>query len=64
MYSIFMGGEYILVIYSLHKCIIVDREPHTIVVVDIEDHSLYRLIEIGDYWEHAMPSKSFDVNTL
>jgi hypothetical protein len=44
--------------FSNHKCYIVDKETKNIVSLDVEDHGLFKLVDIGKVKEHALVSKS------
>jgi hypothetical protein len=51
--------------FSNHKCYIVDRETKKIVALGVEDHELFRLVDIGQVKEHALAAKSAsDISTL
>jgi transposase InsO family protein len=51
--------------FSNHKCYIVDRETKKIVALGVEDHGLFRLVDIGQVKEHALAAKSAsDISTL
>lgn len=52
------------VVFSSHKCSIIDRETRATIAVGIEDHGLYRLVDIGDSQEHAMAVKSSSISNL
>ena len=36
------------VVFSAHKCSIIDRDTWLTVAVGLEDHGLYRLLDTGD----------------
>lgn len=52
------------IIFSSHKCQIVDRESKKIVAVGLEDHGLYRLLDIGYALDHALVARGSSINTL
>eukprot|EP00253_Pinus_taeda_P002078 PITA_02078 len=52
------------IVFSLHKCSIIDREKNLIVVVGLEDHGLYRLLDTGDFPELALAARASLINTL
>lgn len=40
-----------------HKCYIVDKETKKTIALGVEDHGLFRLVDIGQVREHALVSK-------
>lgn len=52
------------IIFSSHKCHIVDKESKKTVVVGLKDHGLYRPVDTRESQEHAMVVKSLSINTL
>eukprot|EP00253_Pinus_taeda_P016023 PITA_16023 len=52
------------VVFSAHKCSIIDRETILTVVVGLEDHGLYRLLDTGDSPEVALAARVSPIGTL
>eukprot|EP00253_Pinus_taeda_P017030 PITA_17030 len=52
------------VVFSAHKCSIIDRDTRLTVVVGLEDHGLYKLLDTGDSPEVALAARVSPVNTL
>ena len=51
--------------FSNHKCYIVDKDTKKTVALGVEDHGLFRLVDIGQGKEHALSAKSAsDIYTL
>jgi hypothetical protein len=51
--------------FSNHKCYIVNKETKKTVALGVEDHELFRLVDIGQVREHALAAKSSsDIDTL
>jgi hypothetical protein len=51
--------------FSNHKCYIVDKNTKNIIALGVEDHGLFRLVDIGQGREHALAMKSaLDIYTL
>ena len=51
--------------FSNHKCYIVDKHTKKTVALGVEDHGLFRLVDIGHAREHALEVKSAsDICTL
>ena len=46
------------VIFRNHKCYMVDKSTKRIVALGVEDHGLYRLVDIDRKQEHALVAKS------
>ena len=46
------------VIFSNHKCYMVNKDTKRTVALGVEDHGLYRLVDIGRKPEHALVAKS------
>eukprot|EP00253_Pinus_taeda_P004299 PITA_04299 len=52
------------IVFSLHKCSIIDREKNLTVAVGLEDHGLYRLLDTGDFPEVALAARASPISTL
>ena len=52
------------VVFSVHKCSIIDRETNLTVAVGLEDHGLYRLLDTGDFPEVALAARASPISTL
>ena len=52
------------VVFSAHKCSIIDRETSRTVAVGLEDHGLYRLLDTGDFPEVALAARVSPISTL
>ena len=52
------------VVFSTHKCSIIDRESSLTVAVGLEDHGLYRLLDTGDSPEVALAARISPISTL
>eukprot|EP00253_Pinus_taeda_P022033 PITA_22033 len=52
------------VVFSAHKCSIIDRDTSLTVAVGLEDHGLYRLLDTGDSPEVALVARASPINTL
>eukprot|EP00253_Pinus_taeda_P013936 PITA_13936 len=52
------------VVFSVHKCSIIDRETSLTVAVGLEDHGLYRLLDTGDSPEVALAARFSPISTL
>jgi len=52
------------VVFSAHKCSIIDRETSLTVAVGLEDHGLYRLLNTGDSLEVALAACVSPISTL
>eukprot|EP00253_Pinus_taeda_P005669 PITA_05669 len=52
------------VVFSMHKCSIIDRETKLTVAVGLEDHGLYRLLDTGDCPEVALAARTSPISTL
>eukprot|EP00253_Pinus_taeda_P027235 PITA_27235 len=52
------------VVFSVHKCSIIDRETNLTVVVGLEDHGLYRLLETGNFPAVALAARASPISTL
>eukprot|EP00253_Pinus_taeda_P027273 PITA_27273 len=52
------------VVFSVHKCSIIDRETNLTVAVGLEDHGLYRLLETGNFPEVALAARASPISTL
>jgi hypothetical protein len=51
--------------FSNHKCYIIDKNTKKIIALGVEDHGLFRLVDIGQGREHALAAKSAsDICTL
>ena len=51
--------------FSNHKCYTVDKETMKTVALGVDDHGLFRLVDIGQVKEHALATKSAsDIRTL
>jgi hypothetical protein len=51
--------------FSNHKCYIIDKNTKKIIALGVEDHGLFRLVDIGQGREHALVVKSAsDICTL
>jgi hypothetical protein len=56
---------HILTNFSNHKCYIVDKETKKTISLGIEDHGLFKLVDIEQVREHALATKSAsNINTL
>jgi hypothetical protein len=42
------------IIFSAHKCHLVDKLSTKSIAIDIEDYGFYRLVDTGEVWEHAL----------
>ena len=52
------------VVFSAHKCSIIDRETSLTVVVGLEDHGIYRFLDTGDSPEVALAARVSPISTL
>eukprot|EP00253_Pinus_taeda_P024581 PITA_24581 len=52
------------VVFSAHKCSIIDMETSLTVVVGLEDHGIYRLLDTGDSPEVALAARVSPISTL
>ena len=52
------------VVFSAHKCSIIDRETRITFAVGLEDHGLYRLLDTGDTPEMAVEARVSPISTL
>eukprot|EP00253_Pinus_taeda_P025809 PITA_25809 len=52
------------VVFSVHKCSIIDKETNLTVVVGLEDHDLYRLLDTGNFPEVALAARASPISTL
>eukprot|EP00253_Pinus_taeda_P033527 PITA_33527 len=52
------------VVFSAHKCSIIDRETRLTVAVGLEDHGLYKLLDTSDSLEVALAARVSPINTL
>eukprot|EP00253_Pinus_taeda_P011625 PITA_11625 len=52
------------VVFSAHKCSIIDRDTSLMVVVGIEDHGLYRLLNTGDSPKVALAARISPISAL
>jgi hypothetical protein len=51
--------------FSNHKCYIVDQVTKKTISLGVEDHGLFRLVDIGQVKEHALATKgASDITTL
>jgi hypothetical protein len=41
-----------------HKCYIVDKQTKKAIALSVEDHGLFRLVDIRQVKEHALAGKS------
>lgn len=58
-------GPHFYVNFSNHKCYIVDKLTKKTVALDVEDHKLFKLVDIGQVKENALATKSkFGISTL
>lgn len=53
------------VVFSNHKCYIVDKETKKTIALGVEDYVLFRLVDIGQVKDHALAAKSAsEIGTL
>jgi len=52
------------VVFSAHKCSIIDRDTRLTVAVGLEDHGLYRLLDSGDSPKVALTARVSPISTL
>eukprot|EP00253_Pinus_taeda_P007197 PITA_07197 len=52
------------VVFSAHKCSIIDRENSLTVAVGLEDHGLYRILDTSDFREVALAVHVSPISTL
>jgi hypothetical protein len=51
--------------FSNHKCYIVEKETKKTIALGVEDHGLFKLVDIGKVKEHALAAKSAsNISTL
>jgi hypothetical protein len=56
---------YLDINFSNHKCYIVDKKTKKTITLGVEDHELFRLVDIGQVREHPLVAKSaWNINTL
>ena len=52
------------VVFSAHKCSIIDKDTSLTVAVGLEDHGLYRLLDTDDSSEVALVARVSPISTL
>ena len=52
------------VVFSAHKCSIIDRETRLTVTVGLEDHGLYKFLDTGDSPEVDLAAHVSPISTL